>query len=100
METGGIIALVAAVLAVAVVIFAAATMWKWRQQQWQDAAPALGFNYVGDDPSKGLRQPLLDYGLRSEPWLFTVDADGRIAARLEGAFGVSAFEEAVKKAMG
>lgn len=56
--------------------------------------------YVDNDPNKGLHQPLLDFGLRSEPWLFTVDADGKIAARLEGSFGVDGFEEAVQKAIG
>lgn len=56
--------------------------------------------YVDNDPNKGLRPSLLDYGLRSEPWLFTVDADGKIAARLEGSFGVDGFEDAVQKAIG
>lgn len=56
--------------------------------------------YNDNDPTKGLRQPLLDYGLRSEPWLFTIDSDGRIAARLEGSFGVGEFEEAVQAAIG
>ncbi len=56
--------------------------------------------YVDNDPSKGLRPPLGDYGLRSEPWLFTIDANGRVAARLEGSFGVNAFESAVQQAIG
>lgn len=56
--------------------------------------------YADNDPSKGLRPPLADYGLRSEPWLFAIDADGRIAARLEGSFGLNAFEAAVQKAIG
>lgn len=55
--------------------------------------------FVDNDPSKGLRQPLLDFGLRSEPWLFTVDAEGRIAARLEGSFGLRDFEEAINAAL-
>jgi hypothetical protein len=56
--------------------------------------------YVDNDPAKGLRPSLGDYGLRSEPWLFTIDADGKVAARLEGSFGVNAFENAVQQAIG
>jgi hypothetical protein len=42
---------------------------------------------------------LQTFHLRTEPWLFTVDAEGRIAARLEGSFGTEAFEEAVRAAL-
>lgn len=52
-------------------------------------------NVVG----KGLREPLRRFKLETEPWLFTVKADGTIAARLEGSFGVAAFERAVKAAL-
>ena len=55
--------------------------------------------YVDNDPAKGIREPLADYGLRSEPWLFTIDADGRVAARLEGSFGLTAFEDAIQAAV-
>ena len=55
--------------------------------------------YVDNDLQKGFRKPLVEYGLPSEPWLFTVDADGRIAARLEGSFGLRAFREAVAAAL-
>ena len=48
---------------------------------------------------KGLREPLRRFGLRTEPWLFTVGADGRVAARLEGSFGNRAFREAVEAAL-
>ncbi len=56
--------------------------------------------YADNDPKKGLRKPLLAFGLETEPWLFTIDADGRVAARLEGSFGVGQFEEAIEKALG
>ena len=46
--------------------------------------------------AKGLRQPLQRFRLQTEPWLFVVGADGRITARLEGSFGLRAFENAVK----
>ena len=71
------------------------------QQQYGDRVEFIHQEpYVGNDPSKGLRPPLEAFNLQTEPWLFTFDADGRIAARLEGSFGVNAFEGAVKAALG
>ena len=55
--------------------------------------------YVDNDPNAGLRQPLQAFRLPTEPWLFVVDADGKITARLEGSFGLRAFENAVKTAL-
>ena len=40
--------------------------------------------YVDNDAAKGLRPQLEAFDLRSEPWLFTFDKEGRVAARLEG----------------
>ena len=54
--------------------------------------------YAGNNVNKGFRPPLQRYALQSEPWLFTVDRHGRIAARLEGSIGIRAFREAVKAA--
>lgn len=54
--------------------------------------------YVDNNVNKGFRPPLRRYALQSEPWLFTVGKDGRIAARLEGSFGIRAFRDAVKAA--
>jgi len=55
--------------------------------------------YVDNDPEKGLRPQLAAFGLTTEPWLFTIDADGRVAARMEGAFGVEEFRDAVEQAI-
>ena len=55
--------------------------------------------YEDNDLNKGLRAPLRAFNLQTEPWLFTVDRTGRIAARLEGSFGQRAFEEAVRAAL-
>ncbi|MBS1870322.1 MAG: hypothetical protein JSS99_11730 [Actinobacteria bacterium] len=55
--------------------------------------------YVDNDPSKGLRPQLRAYGLTSEPWLFTIDRHGRVAARLEGAFGIDEFRAAIEAAL-
>lgn len=55
--------------------------------------------YVDNDPNAGLREPLTAFRLRTEPWLFVVGADGDVTARLEGSFGVKAFEDAIKTAL-
>ncbi len=55
--------------------------------------------YTGNDPAKGLRRPLTRFNLRTEPWLFVVGRDGRVTARLEGSFGLQAFENALKTAL-
>jgi hypothetical protein len=52
--------------------------------------------YAENDPQKGLRSSLEQFRLRTEPWLFVVGADGRITARLEGSFGLKAFEDAIQ----
>jgi hypothetical protein len=53
--------------------------------------------YAENDPSKGLRPQMKAYGLPTEPWTFLIGRDGVIADRIEGAYGVSELEEAMKK---
>jgi hypothetical protein len=55
--------------------------------------------YQDNDLNKGFRPQVQRYGLQTEPWLFTVDKHGRIAARLEGSIGIRAFRAAVKAAL-
>jgi hypothetical protein len=55
--------------------------------------------YRDNQVNQGLRPSLRAFNLQTEPWLFTIDRQGRIAARLEGSFGVKEFEEAVKAAL-
>src|SRR3954468_23591117 len=55
--------------------------------------------YRDNQVSKGLRAPLEAFHLQTEPWLFTIGRDGRIAARLEGSFGVKEFREAIEAAL-
>ena len=55
--------------------------------------------YVDNDTNKGLRAPLQAFHLPTEPWLFVVDASGKITARLEGSLGLTAFENALKTAL-
>jgi hypothetical protein len=55
--------------------------------------------YNHNDPRRGLRPSPRAYGLPSEPWLFTINRRGRIATRLEGAFGYQAFDELIQRAL-
>jgi hypothetical protein len=55
--------------------------------------------YVDNDPEKGLREPLRRFNLPTEPWLFVVDRSGKVTARMEGSFGLTAFERAIKTAL-
>jgi hypothetical protein len=54
--------------------------------------------YRDNVADKGFRRQVLEWRLPSEPWLFTIDRDGRIAARFDGAFSARELEEAVKRA--
>ncbi len=47
---------------------------------------------------EGFREQVREYELPTEPWLFTVDGDGEIAARLEGAFSADELEQAIDAA--
>ncbi|MGE3137951.1 MAG: hypothetical protein AB7I08_07600 [Thermoleophilia bacterium] len=55
--------------------------------------------FVDNRPDKGFRPPLEAFGLPTEPWLFTIDAGGRVATRLEGSFGIREFEAALQAAL-
>jgi len=55
--------------------------------------------YVNNQPTSGLRPQLKAFHLRTEPWLFTINREGKVAARLEGSFGVNAFTQALQAAM-
>ena len=48
---------------------------------------------------KGYRPQLEAFNLRTEPWLFALDRDGRIVDRIEGAFGVGELERAIDAAI-
>lgn len=55
--------------------------------------------YANNQPNQGLRPQLKAFHLQTEPWLFTVNRNGVITARLEGSFGVGAFRQAVQAAL-
>jgi hypothetical protein len=56
------------------------------------------FNH--NNASDGLRPQMLDFGLRSEPWVFVIDRKGIVRTRIEGAFDVSELENAVGQVAG
>ena len=47
--------------------------------------------------NKGLRAPLAAFRLVTEPWVFLIGKDGKIAQRFEGALSVREMEAAVEK---
>lgn len=53
-----------------------------------------------NDIAKGLRPQLNAYNLQTEPWMFAIDRNGKVAARFEGAYSVAELEQAVKQAEG
>jgi hypothetical protein len=55
--------------------------------------------YVDNQPTKGLRPQLKAFHLRTEPWLFAINRQGKIVARLEGAFGTTELAQALKAAL-
>ncbi|HEX8052309.1 MAG TPA: hypothetical protein VF517_04900 [Thermoleophilaceae bacterium] len=52
----------------------------------------------GNSRDGGERPQVRAFGLPSEPWLFAIDAQGRVAARIEGAFSAEEAEEALREA--
>ena len=54
--------------------------------------------YEDNTLEKGLREQVMAFGLETEPWLFAIDKEGKIAARLEGAFSVGEVEAALEAA--
>jgi hypothetical protein len=55
--------------------------------------------YNQNTVAKGLRPELTAFHLQTEPWLFTFDRSGRVAARLEGSFGLHAMSQAIEAAL-
>lgn len=55
--------------------------------------------YVDNEIDKGQRPPVVAWGLPTEPWLFVVGTDGRVAARLEGAFSERELNQAIDAAV-
>jgi hypothetical protein len=65
---------------------------------WRDNTIAPGCLEGTKLEADCLRPQMLAYRLPTEPWLFTIDKHGKVAARIEGAFSKSELEDAVKAA--
>lgn len=55
--------------------------------------------YRNNDLSAGIRPQLEAFGLTTEPWLFVVDAEGRVSTAIEGGFGLGELREAVERVL-
>jgi hypothetical protein len=55
--------------------------------------------YNDNEINKGTRPQVNAFGLPSEPWVFAIDKNGKVAARMEGAFSVKELQAAVKQAL-
>jgi hypothetical protein len=53
--------------------------------------------YQDNDPSKPVRPQVAAYGLQTEPWVFVIDRNGVVEARMEGAFSVTELTDAVER---
>jgi hypothetical protein len=49
---------------------------------------------------EGIRPQMAAFNLQTEPWLFTFDRSGKVAARIEGAYSERELDEAIAKAKG
>jgi hypothetical protein len=54
--------------------------------------------YKNNSLTQGLRPQMAKYHLSTEPWLFTINRQGKIAARIEGAFSANELQKAVDAA--
>ena len=68
-----------------------------KREVGDDAAFIYMEIYNDNDPNKGPRPQVQAYNLTSEPWLFVIDADGKIDTRIEGAFSVAELQAAVDR---
>jgi len=53
-----------------------------------------------DPKNPKLRPQVEAYGLPTEPWLFVIDENGKVASRVEGAFSVAELETALEPLVG
>ncbi len=74
------------------------------QEVAHEAGTGVNFIHMevfnNNNASDGYRPQLLEFGLRTEPWLFVIDRKGIVRSRLQGAFSVSELESAVRQVAG
>jgi hypothetical protein len=54
--------------------------------------------YNDNQVDMGFREQVVKWELPTEPWVFTIDREGKVAARIEGAFSARELEAALAKA--
>ena len=63
------------------------------------AARGIRFIHVevfqDNDPTRGYNRWMLQWGLRSEPWVFLVGRDGRVKAKFEGSVSEAELSAAI-----
>ena len=70
------------------------------QAEYGDQAEFIHMEIYNDNEvAKGFRPQVGAFRLPSEPWAFTFDKQGKVAARIEGAFSVDELTQAVQKAI-
>ncbi|HEY1356514.1 MAG TPA: hypothetical protein VGF09_09365 [Solirubrobacterales bacterium] len=68
------------------------------KQTWGDKVNFIHMEIYNDnDPNNGVRPQVRAYHLPSEPWLFVIGRDGKIAGEVEGAFGVDLMTREIEK---
>jgi hypothetical protein len=55
--------------------------------------------YKNNEIQDGFRPQVAAWRLPSEPWAFAIDKQGKIAARLEGAYSARELQAAIQKAL-
>jgi hypothetical protein len=53
--------------------------------------------YNDNELDKGFREQVVKWNLPTEPWVFTINSEGKVAARIEGAFSARELEDAIAK---
>jgi hypothetical protein len=56
--------------------------------------------FEDNDPNNGVREQVAAYNLKTEPWVFIVDENGRIDTRIEGVMSVPELTDAVERVTG
>jgi hypothetical protein len=70
------------------------------EDEYRDQVDFIHMEIFNDNEiNKGTRPQVNAFGLPSEPWVFAIDKNGKVAARIEGAFSVKELQDAVKQAL-
>jgi hypothetical protein len=71
-----------------------------KAERGDEAAFIMQEIYKDNAVDKGVREQVDAYNLPSEPWLFVIDADGKVSTAIEGAFSEAELNEALDKVTG